>query len=46
MKLDNHGKITPGGWLLIALCAIIAGALLVWAAITLIVELWMTLVTL
>ena len=46
MRLDNHGKITPEGWLLIALCAIIAGALLVWAAITLIVELWMTLVTL
>ena len=46
MKLDNHGKITPEGWLLIAFCAIIAGALLVWAAITLIVELWMYLVTL
>lgn len=46
MRLDNHGKITPGGWLLIAFCAIIAGALLVWAAITLIVELWITLVTL
>jgi hypothetical protein len=46
MRLDNHGKITPEGWLLIALCAIIAGALLVWAAITLIVELWMYLVTL
>jgi hypothetical protein len=46
MRLDNHGKITPEGWLLIALCAIIAGAVLAWAAITLIVELWMYLVTL
>ena len=46
MRLDNHSKITPEGWLLIAFCAIIAGALLVWAAITLIVELWMYLVTL
>lgn len=46
MRLDNHGKITPEGWLLIALCAVIAGAVLAWAAITLIVELWMYLVTL
>ena len=46
MRLDDHGKVTPEGWLLIAFCAIIAGALLVWAAITLIVELWMYLVTL
>lgn len=45
MRLDNHGKITPGGWVLIALCAIIAGALLVWAAVTLIVELWIILIT-
>ena len=46
MRLDDHGKITPEGWLLRALCVVIAGALLVWAAITLIVEIWMTLVTL
>ena len=46
MRLDDHGKITPEGWLLIALCAIIVFAILAWAAITLIVEIWMTLVTL
>ena len=46
MRLDDHGKVTPEGWLLIALCAVIAGAVLAWAAITLIVEIWMTLVTL
>ena len=46
MRLDNRGEITPEGWLLIALCAIIVFAILAWAAITLIVEIWMTLVTL
>ena len=45
MRLDDNGQITPGGWLLIAFCAIVAGGLLAWAAITLIVEIWMTLVT-
>ena len=46
MRLDDNCRITPAGWLLIAFCAIIVGALLVWAAVTLIVDLWITLVTL
>ena len=46
MRLDDENGITPRGWITLAFCAIIAGALLVWAAITLIVKLWMTLVTL
>ena len=46
MRLDEHGKITPEGWLLIAFCAIFFCGVVLWAAITLIVEIWMTLVTL
>ena len=45
MRLDDNCRITPAGWLLIAFCAIIVGALLVWAAVTLIVELWIILIT-
>ena len=47
MRLDDeNGKITPGGWLAIAACAIIFFGLIAWAVITLIVKLWMHLVTL
>ena len=45
MRLDDNYRITPAGWTLIAFCAIIVGALLVWAAVTLIVELWIILIT-
>ena len=46
MRLNDENGITPRGWITLAFCAIIAGAVLAWAAITLIVEIWMTLVTL
>ena len=46
MRLDDENGITPRGWITIAFCAIIVFAILAWAAITLIVEIWMTLVTL
>ena len=45
MRLDDNCRITPAGWLLIAFCAIIVFAILAWAVITLLVELWMFLVT-
>jgi hypothetical protein len=46
MRLDDENGITPRGWITLAFCAIIVFAILAWAAITLIVEIWMTLVTL
>ena len=46
MRLDDNCRITPAGWLLIAFCAVIVFAILAWAAVTLIVDLWITLVTL
>ena len=47
MRLDDeNGMITPGGWLAIAACAIIFFAVLLWAAVTLIVKLWIYSVTL
>ena len=46
MRLDDENGITPRGWITLAFCAIIVFAILAWAAITLIVEIWMTLVAL
>jgi len=45
MRLDDENGITPEGWLLIAFCAIFFCGVVLWAAITLIVKLWMFLVT-
>ena len=46
MRLDYDDEITPGGWITIAICAVIAFGLLAWAAIEVILKLWMYLVTL
>ena len=47
MRLDDEfGLITERGRIIIALCAIIAFGFLAWAAITVILKLWMYLVTL
>ena len=47
MRLDDeNGTITPHGWLMIALCAIIAFGFLAWVVITVILKLWMYFVTL
>lgn len=47
MRLDDeNGKITPGGWLAIAACAILFFGVVAWVAVILIVKLWMYLVTL
>ncbi len=46
MRLDDeNGTITRRGWLCIALCVILFCAVLAWGAVTVIVELWMYLVT-
>ena len=43
---DENGMITPGGWLAIAACVIIFFGAIAWGAITLLVKLWIYLVTL
>lgn len=45
MRLDDENGITPWGCITLAFCAIIVFAILAWAVITLLVELWMFLVT-
>lgn len=46
MRLDYDNEITPGGWITIAFCAVALFGLALWAAITVILKLWMFLVTL
>lgn len=46
MRLDYDNEITPRGWLTIAFCVVILFGLVLWAAITVILKLWMFLVTL
>lgn len=46
MRLDYDDEITPGGWLTIAFCVVILIGLAAWAAVTVILKLWMYLVTL
>ncbi len=47
MRLDNEfGLITERGWLIIAFCAVLAFGILAWGVITVILKLWMYLVTL
>ena len=46
MRLDYDDEITPGGWLTVALCVVILIGLAAWAAVTVILKLWMFLVTL
>lgn len=47
MRLDDeNGAITRQGWLCIAICAICFIAVVAWGVVTLIVKLWMCLVTL
>lgn len=46
MRPDDENGITPGGWLTIAFCAVIFFGLVLWAAITLLIKLWVFLITL
>ena len=46
MRPDDENGITPGGWITIAFCAVTLFGLALWAAITVILKLWMFLVTL
>jgi hypothetical protein len=47
MRLDNEfGLITERGWIIIALCVVLALGILAWGVITAILKLWMYLVTL
>lgn len=46
MRLDYDDEITPGRWITIAFCVVILIGVAAWAAITLLIKLWMFLVTL
>jgi hypothetical protein len=47
MRLDDEfGLITERGWIIIALCAVAVFGLIAWGVITLLLKLWIYLVSL